>query len=106
METEDRSAESRFRSGHATACQSPGHECWPVDADPRDLSDAQRSRLTGPNQIADMQLLLLAHRRRGQLATFDAGLRELASGTRYANSLLILQGPRYRPESRFHDTPV
>lgn len=71
-------------------CQSPNHEYWPVDADLRDLTDAQRSRLIGPNQIADMQLLLLAHRRRGQLATFDTGIRELASGTRYASSLLVL----------------
>jgi hypothetical protein len=50
----------------------------------------QRSRLIGPNQIADMQLVLLAHRHRGQLATFDAGIRELVSGTRYASSLLVL----------------
>ncbi len=71
-------------------CQSPHHEYWPVDTDLRDLSDAQRSRLIGPNQIADMQLLLLAHRRQGQLATLDTGIRELVSGTRYANSLLVL----------------
>ena len=38
-------------------CQSPGHEYWSVDADLRDLSDSLRSRLIGPNQIADMQLL-------------------------------------------------
>jgi toxin-antitoxin system PIN domain toxin len=71
-------------------CQSPGHEYWPVDVDLRDLSDAQRSRLIGHNQIADMQLLMLAHRHKGQLATLDTGLKVLASGTRYANSLLVL----------------
>ena len=71
-------------------CRNPGHEFWPVDVDLRDLTDSQRARLIGPNQIADMQLLLVAHRRRGQLATFDTGLKELAVGTRYANSLLIL----------------
>jgi len=71
-------------------CQSPGHEYWPADVDLRDLSDSQRSRLIGPNQVADMQLLLLAHRHRGQLATFDAGTKHLASGTRYENSLLVL----------------
>jgi hypothetical protein len=37
-----------------------------------------------------MQLLLLAHHHRGQLVTFDAGMKQLASGTRYADSLLIL----------------
>jgi predicted nucleic acid-binding protein len=71
-------------------CQSPNHAYWPVDVDLRDLGDLQRSRLIGPNQIADMQLVLLAHRHRGQLATFDAGIRELVSGTRYASSLLVL----------------
>ena len=71
-------------------CQSPSHEFWPVDIDLRELSDSQRSRLIGPNQIADMQLLMLAQRHRGQLATFDTGIKELAPGTRYANSLLVL----------------
>jgi toxin-antitoxin system PIN domain toxin len=71
-------------------CQSPSHEYWPVDADLRDLSDSQRSRLIGPNQIADLQLLLLAHRHRGQLVTFDTGIGELASTTRWASSLLVL----------------
>ena len=71
-------------------CQSPSHEFWPVDIDLRGLSDSQRSRLIGSNQIADMQLLMLAHRHRGQLATFDTGIKELAPGTRYANSLLVL----------------
>ena len=60
-------------------CQDSSHEYWPVDADLRELSDSQRS-----------QLLMLAHRHRGQLATFDTGIRELAPGTRYANSLLVL----------------
>lgn len=63
---------------------------WPVDIDLRDLSDLQRSRLVGPNQIADMQLLLLAHRHRGQLVTLDTGTGELASGTRHANSPMVL----------------
>jgi toxin-antitoxin system PIN domain toxin len=71
-------------------CQSPLHEFWPVDIDLRDLTDSQRSRLIGHNQVADMQLLLLSHRRKGQLATFDSGLKELATGTRYASSLLVL----------------
>jgi len=71
-------------------CRSPHHEFWPVDIDLRDLGGPQRSRLIGPNQIADMQLLMLAHHHRGQLATFDKGLKELATGTRYANSLLLL----------------
>jgi len=61
-----------------------------VDIDLRNLSDSQRSRLQGANQIVDMQLLVLAHRHRGRLATLDTGIRELASGTIYADSLLVL----------------
>jgi toxin-antitoxin system PIN domain toxin len=71
-------------------CRNPGHEYWPLDIDLRDLSDSYRSRLIGPHQVADMLLLMLAHRHRGQLVTFDTGIRELASGTRYAHSLLVL----------------
>jgi len=72
-------------------CRSECHEYWPVDIDLRDLSDSQRSRLIGPNQITDMQLLLLAHRRKGKLATFDTGIAELAKATGYSNSVLILE---------------
>jgi toxin-antitoxin system PIN domain toxin len=71
-------------------CANPRHDFWAVDADLRDLSNSQRARMTGPNQVADMQLLILAYRHRGKLATFDTGLRQLASGTPYANSLLVL----------------
>jgi toxin-antitoxin system PIN domain toxin len=71
-------------------CQSSGHEYWPDDVDLRGLSEPLRSRMIGPNEIADMQLVMLANRYRGQLATFDTGVRELVSGTRYANSILVL----------------
>ena len=71
-------------------CHSPQHEYWSVDTDLRELSDSVRARLTGHNQITDMQLLMLAHRRAGQVVTFDSGLRELASGTRYADSTMLL----------------
>lgn len=82
-------------------CRSPGHEFWPADVDLRDLSDSQRSCLIGLSQIADMQLLLLAHRHRGQLATFDNGLKELAAGTRYSSSLLVLPArPAHSPMNR------
>jgi uncharacterized protein len=85
-----RDAVQQALGGLERDCRNPSHEYWPVDVDLRDLSESQRSRLIGHNQVADMQLLLLAHRRRGQLATFDAGIRNLVSGTRYANSLLVL----------------
>jgi predicted nucleic acid-binding protein len=71
-------------------CLNPNHEYWPADIDLRDLGELGRKRLIGHNQIADMQLLMLAHRHGGRLVTFDAGLRALASGTKYADSLLVL----------------
>jgi len=72
-------------------CSSPLHEYWPVDIDLRELSDWQRSRLIGHNQVTEMQLLMLAHRHRGQLATFDGGIADLARATGYSNSVLVLQ---------------
>ena len=78
-------------SGLELACQQPGHEFWPLDVDLRSLPDAQRSRLLGRNQVADMQLLMLAHRHKGTLATFDTGANALAIGTKYSQSILILQ---------------
>ena len=77
-------------ASHERSCANPFHEFWPVDIDLRHLTENHRARLIGHNQIADMQLLMLACRHKGQLATFDTGLRVLASGTRYEHSLLIL----------------
>ena len=86
----DRDAVWQALAGLERDCMSPQHEYWPVDIDLRSLSDSQRSRLQGPNQIVDMQLLMLAHRHRGRLATLDTGVRELASGTPYSEALLVL----------------
>ena len=77
-------------AGLESDCQSFNHEYWPVDVDLRDLSDSLRARLIGRNQVADMQLLLLAHEHKGQLVTFDTGIKELAAGTKYAGSVLVL----------------
>lgn len=85
-----RDAFGKSLAGLERDCSSSRHAYWPVDADLRDLSTSQRARLIGANQIVDMQLLLLAYRHKGQLATFDAGLKELAIGTPYANSLVVL----------------
>lgn len=71
-------------------CRRAAHEFWFVDTNLLDLTGSERSRLIGPRQITDMQLLMLAYYRGGQLATFDKGIRELAVGTRFANSLLVL----------------
>jgi hypothetical protein len=42
------------------------------------------------NQLADMQLLVLSYRHRGKLVKLDTGLWELAAGTPYVNSPLVL----------------
>lgn len=66
------------------------HEYWSTDIDLNQIEPSLKSRILGPNQITDLQLLLLAHRHHGQLVTLDKGIAELARGTRYANSLLTL----------------
>ena len=68
----------------------PHHEFWQMDVDLTACDASIKSRLLGPNQVADVQLLLLAHRHDGQLATFDTGIRELAASTRYADSLHLI----------------
>jgi hypothetical protein len=69
-------------------CESPDHEFWPMDIDIRHCGTTMQARILGHNQVTDLQLLLLAHKHGGQLATFDTGIRELAAGTRYANSVV------------------
>lgn len=72
-------------------CASLNHEFWQIDTDLRELAPALRTRLIGGKQVTDLQLLLLAHCNRGCLATFDRGIKDLASGTPYAGSVLLLR---------------
>jgi hypothetical protein len=55
------------------------HEFWPDDMGLVDALGESASRLQGHRQLTDAYLLGLAARRRGELASFDAGLRSLAS---------------------------
>lgn len=71
-------------------CQSPGHRFWPTPVDLRALDVRQRSRLTGPSQITDLQLLLAARHHRGQLVTFDTGLRVLAAAAGHDEAVVVL----------------
>ena len=54
----------------------PRHCFWPDDYSPAE--EPSLARLQGHNQITDAYLLLLAHRHKGQIATFDAALKVLA----------------------------
>lgn len=58
----------------------PDHQFWPDDASLTDAVGPLAERLQGHRQLTDVYLLGLARRRRGALASFDGGLRALASG--------------------------
>lgn len=75
-------------------CQSPGHRFWPTPVDLRALDVRQRSRLTGPGQITDLQLLLAARHHRGQVVTFDTGLRVLAAAAGQEETVVVLRAAR------------
>ncbi|MES2885038.1 MAG: TA system VapC family ribonuclease toxin [Pseudomonadota bacterium] len=67
------------RIAHQTLTQlrhTNGHVFWPDDFSPTD--EPLFAKLQGHNQVTDAYLLLLAHRRKGKLATFDAGIKALA----------------------------
>jgi toxin-antitoxin system PIN domain toxin len=68
----------------------PGHQFWPLDRSV--VSDLQpfAPALLGHRQWTDALLLAEAARHGGILVTFDAGLRQLATG-RLADHLLVLK---------------
>jgi len=55
----------------------PGHEFWPDDVAAADETNRPFDRAVGYRQVTDAHLLSLAVRRRGRLATFDSGIRDL-----------------------------
>jgi predicted DNA-binding protein (UPF0278 family) len=71
-------------------CLNTDHEFWSVDTNLLDLPPRDRRRLIGVGQVADMQLLMMAYERDALLVTFDQGMRELARGTKFQDSLLVL----------------
>ena len=71
-------------------CLNSDHEYWPVEANLLDLGPRDRRTLIGVGQVTDMQLLMMAYQRDALLVTFDQGIRELARGTRFEASLLVL----------------
>jgi uncharacterized protein len=76
----------------------PGHEFWPNALGMVEAVGPVVSRIQGYRQIADAYLLGLALGRRGTLATFDRGIRVLASGERTAALEVVptTPGPRSR----------
>ncbi len=60
----------------------PAHSFWPDDVGLIEAIGSSAPRLQGHRQLTDAYLLGLASRRRGELASFDAGLRGLAGDDR------------------------
>lgn len=57
------------------------HTFWPLDQSLTDLPEQVSARIQGHRQITDAVLLAAAVRRNGRLATLDAGLLRLVSGS-------------------------
>lgn len=81
---------SQALSGLEQSCLNSDHVFWEIDVDLGELSSVERAKLIGGSQITDMQLLMLAYGRKAQLVSADRGIRELARGTRFEDSLLVL----------------
>ena len=72
----------------------PGHDFWADDVGLVGAVGPLAGRLQGPRQLTDAYLLALAARRRGVLATFDGGLRELAVGEHARGLEIVPTGRR------------
>jgi toxin-antitoxin system PIN domain toxin len=75
----------------------PSHEFWPDDLGLIEAIGASAPRLQGHRQLTDAYLLGLASRRKGALASFDAGLRALAGDDRATALHLVPTAPARRP---------
>jgi hypothetical protein len=61
-----------------------------VDTNLLALAPRDRRRLIGVGQVTGMQLLKMDYERDALLVTFDRGMRDLARGTKFQDSLLLL----------------
>lgn len=67
----------------------PGHVFWDDSTSLARSEDLPLERLTGHQQVTDAHLLLLTIQHRGQLVTFDTGLRQLIPPN-YEDDLLTI----------------
>lgn len=67
----------------------PGHVFWPDDISLATSRFIAPARIVGHNQVTDAHLLALALRRRGCIATFDEGVRDLAAAAERDAVVLI-----------------
>jgi len=75
----------------------PAHEFWRDDVGLVEALGPSAPRLQGHRQLTDAYLLGLASRRRGTLASFDAGLRALAGADRATALQLVPTASGRRP---------
>jgi predicted nucleic acid-binding protein len=75
----------------------PRHDFWPDAIGLAEAVGPVAPRLQGYRQIADAYLLGLALERRGTLASFDRGVRALATGERAAVLAVVPTAPAARP---------
>ena len=72
------------------ATDHPSHEFWADDISLLDERVAQRSRIHGPRQVTDLDLLALAVRNEGRLVTFDGAVPLAAIRSAAPEHLLVL----------------
>lgn len=70
----------------------PGHEFWPDDVSFATGQDIAVDALLGHRQVTDAHLVALAVGRRGRVATFDRGLRELVVAPHRAEDVVSVLG--------------
>jgi toxin-antitoxin system PIN domain toxin len=68
----------------------PGHEFWIDDVALATAVEVDTAKVRGHQQVTDVHLLALAHRRGGRLVSFDRGLVDLVPGAEV--ELLTLAG--------------
>lgn len=71
----------------------PRREFWPDEVEVSEALGHAAGHLKGHRQLTDAYLLALAHRHAAVLATFDAGLRSLATGERAGALELVAPTP-------------
>jgi predicted nucleic acid-binding protein len=81
----------------ATNLAHPAHEFWPDDVGLVEALGPSAKHLQGHRQLTDAYLLGLASRRKGALASFDAGLRELAGEDRATALQVVPSSSGRRP---------
>jgi toxin-antitoxin system PIN domain toxin len=75
----------------------PSHEFWPDDLSLIEALGGSVPRLQGHRQLTDAYLLGLSSHRKGALASFDSGLRDLAGTDRATALQLVSTAPGRRP---------